>query len=265
MAKILVTALYDNVSGGGSGGFMNCLIESLRLNKHDVIYSNNPQSLNPKDFDLSISSHQSKLKQIAEWELPKVHIMQGFVPTEEHPVDGANYYVSISPEVQAFARSKGYDSSVIRQPITIPKSFKTTLSKNILFIKNNATRPLDWQIPRLKLSDPNVPINNQITNSRACITLGRGALESMAVGRPVVIADNRFYQGQIGDGYITPENFFEIEKHNFSGRRFRIPATNEWINDQLSLYKPGDGKKLREIVTELNDGQKIAQQLVNLV
>ena len=266
MAKILVTALYNNVKGGGSGGFMDCLITSLRLNKHEVIYSNNPQSLNPKDFDMSISSHRSKLSQIASWDLPKVHIMQGFVPQEEHPILGATHYVSISPEVQTFAKSKGFDSSIIRQPITIPKSFRPTVSKKPLFITNNATQPFNsWNIPSLKLSDVNIPINNQIRNSQLCITLGRGALESMAVGRPVVIADNRFYQGLIGDGYITQENFFEIEKHNFSGRRYRYIADDTWLKNELDKYSPGDGARLREIVKELNDGQKIAKQLVNLV
>lgn len=265
MAKILVTALYNNVKGGGSGGFMDCLIQSLKLNGHDVNYSNAPMRLDQKDYDMCISSHRPQLSQIANWNLPKVHIMQGFVPQDEHPIPGATHYVSISPEVQAFARSKGYDSTVIRQPITIPKSFSPSISKSPLFITNSATRVVNWNIPKLKLSNANIPINNQIKNSKLCITLGRGALESMALGRPVVIADNRFYQGKLGDGYITPENFLEIEKNNFSGRRFRYEATDAWLKNELTKYKAGDGLRLREIVAELNDGQKIAEQLVNLV
>ncbi len=265
MAKILVTALYNNVKGGGSGGYMDCLIQALKLNKHDVEYSNIPINLNPKDYDLCISSHQPKLKQIAHWDLPKVHIMQGFVPVDEHPCPGATHYVSISPEVQAFAKSKGFDSTVVRQPISVPKKFKPSVNKDILFIKNNATQDIAWQINRLKLSNPNIPINNQITNSRISITLGRGALETMAVGRPVVIADNRFYQGLIGDGYITPENFFEIEKNNFSGRRFKQQADQQWITNELSKYNVGHGKQLRDIIIEYNEATKIAKQLVELV
>lgn len=265
MAKILVTALYNDVKHGGSGGFIDCLVQALKLNKHNVVYTNRPHELNPKDFDMSISSHRPQLTQIADWNIPKVHIMQGFVPQDEHPVPGATKYVSISPEVQAFAKSKGYDSTVIRQPIFVPNKYKPSTYKDILFIKNSATRDVVWNINKLKLSNINIPINTQIARSKLCITLGRGALESMALGRPVIVADNRFYQGQIGDGYITPENFFEIEKNNFSGRRFRQPASNDWINNELSKYKAGDGKQLREIILEYNEATKIAKQLVELV
>jgi hypothetical protein len=265
MAKILVTALYNNVKGGGSGGFMDCLIQALKLNNHDVEYSNQPAQLNQKDYDLCISSHRPQLSQIANWDLPKVHIMQGFVPQDEHPIPGATHYVSISPEVQGFAKSKGYDSTVIRQPIFVPGKFKPTTSKDILFIKNNATRDIGWYIKKLKLSNPDIPINTQISRSKMSITLGRGALETMAIGRPVIIADNRFYQGLIGDGYVTPENFLEIEKNNFSGRRFKLPANQQWIDSELAKYNPGDGKQLREMIEEYNEATKIAKQLVDLV
>tara|TARA_R110001592_G_scaffold337519_1_gene624237 strand:+ start:270 stop:1067 length:798 start_codon:yes stop_codon:yes gene_type:complete len=264
MAKILVTALYDNVKNGGSGGYMNCLIQALKMNKHDVKYSNTPAGLNPKDFDLCISSHRPQLSQIANWNLPKVHIMQGFVPQAEHPIPGATHYVSISPEVQAFARAQGYESTVVRQPIFIPGKFKPAVSKDILFIKNSATKDINWNINKLKLSNLKIPINTQISRSKMSITLGRGALETMAIGRPVIIADNRFYQGLIGDGYVTPENFLEIEKNNFSGRRFRNQATQGWIDSELSKYRVGDGKQLREMIIEYNEATKIAKQLVDL-
>lgn len=265
MAKILVTALYNNVKGGGSGGFMDCLIQALQLNGHAVLYTNAAKNLNPEDYDMCISSHRSQLSQIANWNLPKVHIMQGFVPQDEHPIPGATHYVSISPEVQAFARSKGYESTVVRQPILVPPKFKPITSKDILFIKNNATQDINWNINKLKLSNPNIPINTQITRSKMSITLGRGALETMAVGRPVIIADNRFYQGLIGDGYVTPDNFLEIEKNNFSGRRFRLQADQQWISKEIAKYNPAHGKQLREMILEYNEATKIAKQLVGLV
>ena len=112
----------------------------------------------------------------------------------------------------------------------------------------------------IKISDMSYPIEEQIAWADLVISLGRGALEAMAQGRPVIVADNRPYIGAYGDGYVTPALAGEITRNNFSGRRFKIPITQEWLLGELKKYNADHSEILYDYVLENHEASKIVQR-----
>lgn len=262
--NILVTSLHKDASGGGSGSYTSTLIKALEKLGHKVTYSITPGKEQQTNYDIVISSHNKQLAQIESWTIPIVHICHGIVPIDEHPVAGASAYVAITPEVSKFLDLLGYSNTVIPQPIEIPEDISQTTARDILYIINSASRCLVWDLPGIVISKKDIPIEEQIKTAKIVITIGRGALEAMAWGKPVIVADNRWYMGAKGDGYVTPENFDKLGQTNFSGRCFNIDATQTWIEGELKKYNPNDGLKLRELVAKKHDSLKVAQQLIDL-
>ena len=254
---ILMTALYNNVkgNGGGSGSFNSCLYNEL-TKEHNVVFDSNPRNRVKDPYDLIISSHRSKLDIIKNNTSKKLHICHGIVPSEEQPIKGADHYISISPEVSNNLRNKGFESLVVPQPVTIPEltDFKeiNKSCQNILIIRNSATRGGEFDFLRnhynVLTSNINIPISEQIEWADLVITLGRGAIESMSYGRNVLVADNRFYQGKIGDGLLVEDNIETIEYNNFSGRCNKINFTNEWVLSEISKYSKDNGGFMRDYV-----------------
>lgn len=267
--KILVLAYYIKGDGheGGSGRFMRCVADTLINMGHEVVTSTEPEKHVDKHYDLIICSHF--LYRIEDNPAPKIYIAHGIIDNERL-YTGAQKYVSISEEIKKHNLKYGIYSEVINQPIVIQRQKRPGNSlKNILVIRRQTPEkdPFAFLADRynLKYSDPNVPIEDQIEVADLCITLGRGALESMAQGKPVLVADNRDYMGAIGDGYVTKENIHEIAKHNFSGRRYKLPLTQEWIEGELAKYNPLDSDFVYEYISENHEASKIVKQYLGMI
>ncbi len=255
--KILVTA--NKISGktkeGGSGRFMRCVIDELIEQGHEIVKNAE------ETCDLVICSHDIDETIKAR----KVFISHGIVDAEKF-LAGADKYVSISEEVKQLNYIRGFNSEIIKQPIKILKQKKINDTlKNILIIRNINVLlydPFGFLSDKynVRYSDPDVPIEAQIKEADLCITLGRGALESMAQGVPVLIADNRNYIGPVGDGYVTEINIDEIAKNNFSGRRFKIPLTEKWIQSELNKYNPNDSSFLHDYVSKNHNVKNIVKE-----
>ncbi len=266
--RILVVARYTSGAAreGGSSRFMRCLINALEKVGHEVIATSEPKKYNGFNFDLIIYSHV--VSDMSSIQTRKIHISQGII-SDEFFAPGADAYVSISEEIRDHHLKKGIDSFVIGQPIKIwDRKQPGDELRNILIIRN---RPVENdpffflnEKYNVRASDINKPIEDQITWADLCITLGRGALESMAQGVPVLIADNRDYIGPCGDGYVTTENIKEIAKNNFSGRRFKFALTREWIEEELAKYNPNDSKFLYEYVKQNHEDRIIIQKYLDL-
>ena len=255
--KILITA--NGVSGeikeGGSSRFMRCVINELVEQGHNVTTDKG------KPCDLVICSHDIDTTIKAR----KVFISHGIVEAEKF-LAGADKYVSISEEVRQLNNIRGFNSEVIKQPVKIleRKQVNNTLI-NILVIRRMEALVSDpfcflSEKYNLRYSDPDIPIEEQIKKADLCITLGRGAIESMAQGVPVLVADNRSYIGAFGDGYVTETNVDEIATHNFSGRRFRMPLTEKWILSELDKYNPNDSAFLHDYVSKNHDVRSIVKE-----
>lgn len=257
--KVLISAKYvsDDAKCGGSGRFMQCVSDTLIELGHTVTTNVNDEC------DLIICSHDiSLLKSRLE---KKVFISHGVILEEACP-KGADRYISISEEVRAVHTANGFNTDTIGQPIVIKKRVQPGFFlRNILIIRREEQLlkdPFDFLFDQynVKVSDPNIPIEDQIAWADLCITLGRGALESMAQGKPVLIADNRHYMGAVGDGYVTPSNIKEIAKNNFSGRRFAIPITKNWVLAELKKYKAEDSHFLYNYVKKNHNAKTIVQE-----
>ena len=268
--KILVLAYYisNDSSGGGSGRFMWTLAEALAEMGHEVICSTEPGDHENKRYDLIICSHFLHL--IANNQSPKICISHG-VENDETLYPGAQYYVSVSEEVKKHNMRNHIYSTVIPQPIKMPDSpipGPNAELENILVIRRNENNeyPFDFLKENYSLaySDLDRPIEDQIKWADLCITLGRGALEAMAYGRPVIVADKRDYMAAIGDGYLDETNIDEIAKCNFSGRRFKHPLTREWIEGEIAKYNPEDVQFLRQYVIDNHEATKIAGEYLRM-
>lgn len=265
--KILVTAKY--VSGaateGGSSRFMKCVIDTLEAMGHDVIATPAPKQYINEEFDYIICSHL--LNEIKDNPSKKIYISHGIIGHERF-YHGADRYISVSQEVYDAQLKRGFPSEVIPQPISIPDhSCPGKELKKILIIRRESVDEDPFTFLKgkydVRYSDLNIPIEQQIKWADLSITLGRGALESMAHGRPVLVADNRPYIGNYGDGYVSPENIHEIAKCNFSGRRFKHEVTQDWIENELAKYNQDHSIYLHNYVKEKHKAEKIINQYIN--
>jgi hypothetical protein len=264
--RILVTARY--ISGaakdGGSSRFMRCVTDTLRAIGHEVTATTCPGEHLNDAFDLIICSHE-KLDEVKNSPVKKVFISHGIIG-DEAMRPGADRYIAVSDEVRDFNSYHGINSEVIGQPITIgrqtlprPELKKILIIRRAAYTRENLFAFLSDKY-EVRESDIDIPIENQIEWADLCITLGRGALESMAQGKPVLIADNREYIGAKGDGYVNASNIKEIARCNFSGRRFQHPLTREWIEAELAKYNPADSDILYQYVKDHHDARKIVNE-----
>ena len=265
--KILVTARY--VSGGavegGSSRFMKCLADALRRAGHEVTATDSPAPHASEEWDLIICSHHDQFRAIKRNAAKKIYVFHGLI-ADERFLEGANRYISVSEETRTINRFHcGIDSEVIGQPIDIVrKGAPGTILRKILVIRREPVQfdPFAFLAEKyeLRYSDLERPIEDQIAWADLCIALGRGALESMAQGKPVLVADNRPYIGAHGDGYASPSVLHEMERCNFSGRRFRFPVTREWIEEELAKYDPRHSDELYNYVLANHSADRIAAQ-----
>lgn len=267
--RILVTARY--ISGasveGGSSRYMRCLIDTLRALGHEVIETTDPGKFSTMPLDLILCSHPERFEAIRRNPSRKVYIAHGLIP-DEHMVAGADRYVAVSEEVRAANLKRGIESVVIPQPIPVLDQVRPGADlRRILVIRREPVKddPFAYLAARyeLRYSDLAKPIEGQIAWADLAISLGRGALESMMMGKPVLVADNRPYIGALGDGYVTLENVAELAKHNFSGRRYRRPVTREWIEAELAKYEPRDSDRLRSWTEGNCNAPMIARKIID--
>jgi hypothetical protein len=262
--RILVTAKYvsGNSHEGGSSRFYKCVIDALRAMGHEVIATTEPKRYANEKFDIIICSHV--LAEIKDNPARKIFVAQGIIG-DEFMTPGADQYISISEEVREDNITRGFDSKVIGQPIVIGEQQRPGRElKNILIIRREpvAADPFAFLKEKydVRVSDLRIPIEEQIAWADLCITLGRGALEAMAQGKPVLVADNRSYIGAYGDGYLNRYSLFEVAKNNFSGRRYKYTLTREWIEKELAKYNADDSDFLYDWVRETHEAGMIVRR-----
>lgn len=282
--KILVTALYKTAANGGSGSFMKCIYDALiKIDKFDVDIADATELHQTFGiaYDYIICSHRSILSELLKHKNKKTKILcisQGWIPTEEHFMPGADVYVSISREVQDFnIKNFGIDSEYVPQPIQYIK-YKETSSKRLscLYIKNSASRD-DTVFSNackiagvdFKISDRSIDIFKQIKESDFVIGLGRSALEGMTYSKPAIIADTRFYHStQISDGLLTANSVDTASICNFSGRASKLAFTSETIAAQIVFLRDNYKRLSRfsnNYIKQNNDSEKIVKKYLKLL
>ena len=83
---------------------------------------------------------------------------------------------------------------------------------------------------------------------------------SMSCGRAALSFD-RFE----GDGYITPETYFESRKNNFSGRIFKQAFTSDTLAKEILKYDPKSAQVNRYLVIKYHNVVEGVDQILAIL
>ncbi len=232
-------------------------------------------------YDLILLSHSSSIEMTKKARGFKVQTCHGIYPKLEQPVFGLDRYISISEEVQMHLAIKGFVSSIIRNGVDCNRfnSNKPINSKltNVLSLAQHeeANRIIRGACDLIgcnlitcnKFTNWRWDIETLISEADLVITLGRGAYESMASGRNVLVFDCRDYQktSYLGDGVITTDNVYDLIKNNCSGRFSKRQFTSESLANEMMLYSKDNGDKLRQFALGNLNIKDVAQQYIDLI
>jgi hypothetical protein len=96
----------------------------------------------------------------------------------------------------------------------------------------NVSRQLEVELPKYDL----------------VFATARGAIEAMAAGCAVILADARGC-----GGLVTPTNVESYREQNFGKGALRQPVTKQTISAQLNLYSPADAAAVTAFIRANND------------
>ena len=265
--KILVTNHWLKKLGG-SEIFTYTLAGKLKQLGHDVELFTNVHGMvsnriatdfkipvvdvaKQRHYDLILANHNTCVRQaFLVFKGKIIQTCHGTTPKLEQPSSFANEYVSISAEVAEHVAVLGHHSHIIRngidcdrfKPITnINKHIRTVLSLthsehlNAMLSQLFARHGIKL-IALNKFKNPVWDVEKYINQADLVISLGRGAYEAMACGRPVLVLDKRPYQSLLGDGLLTPDNIDQSSHYNCSGRALRLKDLPMMIEQTIANY-----------------------------
>ena len=214
-------------------------------------------------------------------ELPIVYLSQGVIPFLEQPpvIDlHISKYFSLSDEVANNLISSGIPHSkiillgnMIDEIKFLPRSGINENPRNALVISGRIDSEKE-NVIRNACSELNInlkfiggrfgevsqhEIKTLIEESDVVFSLGRGAIEAMMMGRAVIIYD---YLG--GDGMITENNFTEIKKNNFSGRRFKKNFSVIELINEIKKYDITSVMNVRNLAIQNFSAAILTDELV---
>jgi hypothetical protein len=236
--------------------------------------------LSDVDFDVAHVHHNVVAVAVrsAFPKLPMVLLLHGVLPELEQPpsIDlGIAKVLCVSEEVQEHAQSRGAfraATEVVRNFVNAeywrPTAPASSRLKHVLVLSNGyppemrkiveaACAAVRASVEHVGLPEnPRQDVRPHISQADLVITLGRGALEAMAMERNVIVL------GPCGgDGFVDEQSFFELRRRNFSGRTARIEFTPDTLADEMLRYDPRLGRPLRNLVLAENEETKVVGQL----
>lgn len=265
--------IVEALAGNPKPGKVSAHLKKIGVNVHF-------QPIN-KTYDLVCASHSTSLAKMQNVTGFKVQTCHGIFPKVEQPVPGCDAYVAISKEVQDHLQTKNIESTCIKngvdcqryRPIRpITDKLQTVLSLAHSEPANQIIRQA-CKIAGVKLIENNKfktwrwDMENIINEVDLVISLGRGAYESMACGRNVVIFDKRGYTKMpaIGDGIITVDNVETFLANNCSGRATQQEFDEHKLAEELHKYDPEHGHQLREYALQNLNIVHQAQKYLDLL
>jgi glycosyltransferase involved in cell wall biosynthesis len=222
-------------------------------------------------YDLILANHTSCIDHVYGMG-PIIQTCHGYIPPPEQPNPKADFHVGISQEVVDHLSNKNFKSNLIHNGIDCERFNKTksvneNLTNVLSLVQNDETNNRLSEICNSlginffsfnKKSNFVWDVENKINEADLVISLGRGAYESFACARQVLVYDTRSYFKPFGDGLTTSSNIQELIKNNCSGRRYKKTYTDDDIICELKAYNSSEGDKMREFaLKELNISNQV--------
>lgn len=234
-----------------------------------------PIDLLQEKYDLILVNHNTCLDLISDIKGFKIFTSHGIYPQLEAVADGADAYVGISQEIIDHNAKYDWHLSLIPNPVDcerfynnkkINKKLKRVLS---LCKTDEANEIIKEACDKLGIEAitcrGRFDIENAINDVDLVITLGRGAYEAMACGRPVIVFDWRHYIGKaLGDGYVNKLNQNKFLLNNFSGRYSNKEIGVEELVAELKKYDVKHSAQRRSYAKKTFDAEKISKQYLSL-
>jgi hypothetical protein len=237
----------------------------------------NRPSIRGRAYDAAFLSHDTTVEMLFRLfpYFPPEKVVQtihGSVPTLEAPyLSKPIQYVVISDELRekypmADVIMNGVNLDRFRPGVKVPGSVLSLCqseSFNAMLSEICAELGLTFK-SRNKFTNPIWNIEDELATAEIAIGIGRSAIEAMACGCAVLIADHRPYQGALTDGWAANH---EIVRHtNYSGRWLNAKATRSTMTATLEAGKDQDDAcYYRRIAAEHHDIRKQVAKYLEMV
>jgi len=257
--KILFGALHPPGSRfpiGGVQSWITTVSNVLKSKQHEIKIWGPEWGLPKDNFDVGIFASWVHTRAAGHLCKKVLRISHGVIQTERE----ADAFTS--EEVRDFWKGKG---PIIRQPIDInfwkpddcEKEYFTRFSyrSGLSFLPSIADKH-HLKFIHLRSDSPE-RCRFILQRSAVVIATGRAALEAMACGAPVVIADAREYQGE----WLDFDTLGSMAR-NYSGRggvRPNMDSMNE------AIYNAMKRGSTRQHVIDNHDSEKVSDELLRIV
>ena len=242
---------------------------------------NDLEAIRNEEFNIIHLSHNLIAKEVRLYfqSTPIFFLSHGVIPfLEQPPSEDLNIskYLAVSEEVKDNLLKKGIqerDIMMFRNIIDTDRFYpyeainsgpkkllvnSRRIDQQTILIIEQACKRLDVEMEMLG-NPGNIQENVEEYINRAdiCISLGRGVLEAMACGRAAIVFD---YDG--GDGLVTINNIDEIQKYNFSGRRFKRRFGVDTLIEEIQKYDQNMGLTNRKIIEDRFSSSRNVDSLI---
>jgi hypothetical protein len=232
------------------------------------------------DFDVAHVHHNvvATAVRAAFPALPMVMLMHGVLPPLEQPPSSdlrIAKLLCVSEEVESHVQDRGTfgaATEVVRNFVSLeywcPRPPVSPKLRRVLVLSNDyppemrAIVEAACALAGVEVEHVGLPENQRrdvkpsIQRADLVISLGRGAIQAMAMKRNVLVLGSRG-----GDGLVDEHSFFEFRRHNFSGRAAMIEFTPETLAAEMLRYDPRLGPLLSGLVKTENAETGIVDRL----
>lgn len=253
MAKELSKKYEVEVYAGGQGKMSKKIAEFCKV--IDNVGS---------DYDLAIVNHKDCWDKISD-NIFKIFTSHSKFIDIEQPPENAKYVVGVNEYINKNVIRNGIDCERFK-PTKINKELK-----NILYLSNPAyAEGKDIMSEAcegynlITLDEERFDIENLINQADLVVSLGRGALESMACGKNVIYGD--FRKGWMdcfkGGGLVMPNNYNDFKIGGWHKDRKEMGVKD--LRNEFKKYDYRYGEFNKKMILKDFNIRKIAQQYINI-
>lgn len=231
-------------------------------------------------YDVILANHSTTVKALREKKAGFIiQTCHGVTTALEQPSPFAHAWVAVSKELSTHVESiTGVKTPVILNGIDCRRfSPVNPIGENLTRVLslahddelNNVLqdhfKKYGISLTRLnKRKNPVWEVEQYINQADMVISLGRGAYEAMACGRPVLVVDRRPGRELKGDGIILPGNIEDLITCNCRGQAYRKTNIAEMVKTAVKNYSPRLGQWCRQYALENLNIEKQTEKYVAL-